>query len=1304
MRQFVPLMVVVAGSCGGGGARQSNHAPPAIAAVKPEVASFRAVADTPVVADDPAVLLSEALAGTASASSDELGSRLQVRTLKIPSPPRGSTAKFNLAGHRRGWVTALPTAELLPTAAFEHGRIFLSGGFASRRFFAFDAYSGEAQWALTAEDGGPSAAVVRDDVVAFNAESCKIFVAEAATGKLKWAKWLGDPLMSVPVISGDVVMTAYPAGGSHVFTALALKDGEARWTVPVPNDVIRVPQVVGGAVYFATMDGTAFKIDVKSGKVAWQRDVKATSAPWVADGRVYLTRKLGSGDKAVEQLVALAAASGKIVVEGDRFPAPYLAGTSRDRELIHSQAGAWGTVRDAEHLGLRNVAAGWAFQGSSPVVVDGRVYLAVGGEIRASDAASGKVLWKRTYKQAAGAQAVTPPAVVGAQLVFGTVDGHVYFADVDTGLISAAYDVGEAVISQPIVAQGWVYVTTGQGKLVGLELADPMWDGWHMWGGNPEHTGLVGGAGSVDPALLASLARPGQGTMRNADGKAAEELPLLESRVAVDISGFAARVSVTQRFKNPGDKAIEATYMFPLPDDAAVDAMEMRIGTRVVRAEIKQKAEAKKTYDAARASGKKAALLEQQRPDLFAQRVANLGAGETIDVEIEYVQRLPYRDGAWELRYPLVAAPRAGEPVSTVRADAVELAVNVEAGLPIVAIESPSHPVDVDLRGASASVKLAGGQALANRDFVLRVATAGEAPTATLLADGGYFSLLVQPPAAPVAAQIGDREIVLAVDRSSSMRGRAMAQARAVAEATLAGLRTGDRFNVVWMDGGAAVSLAPEPLAPTPANLEKARAALAGLEAAGADGMLPAIEQALSAPAAGPGWSGAPRTRIVALISDGYFADEAVALKAIAPRVGGNRIHAVGIGAAVNRLLLERAAELGRGRLTVAPLSEEPAAIARRFAAGIDRPVFTDLQIDWGGLEVADVYPRRLPDLFAGEPLVVHGRYTKAGTGTIAVRGSVAGKRHQRDVEVALPEGAGGETAHRSQRSLWARAAVHDRMNRLILRDDDALIGEVTRLGLQHRLVTQWTSFVAVDHGDTPPATGAARPAPGGAATPADPAKPADADEPAAEAAASKPTVTPAMALPGDPEIRIPAPRDARAVTVVLPFGETTAAFYQAELGLWVARFLIPSDATDGAYPIEILITGADGAQQRKRAWYEVDSSAPLVELEVVGAARPGATVTLRARQRLTAADLARLGAAGAGEITDGQVQILSDARRVSARIGDEVVTFDVAGPGLWEATYTVPADARGRLAVSVVVVDLAANVRTQALGIEVVR
>lgn len=1265
------LAVGAAATCGH---NPELTAPVTVADSRTELASFTEIErKAPMV--DPAKMIDAALAGTVARPGGDLGSRMEVRELDIPHPPSAGTATFNFAGTRRGWVAKVPGNDVLPTPAFAGGKIYISGGFASRQVLAYDAYDGEMAWALTAEDGGPSSAIVDDGKVVFNAESCKIFVADAETGKLLWKKWLGDPLMSVPVSAGGVVMTAFPAAGGHVFVGLELETGKELWRLPVADDVIRTPQVHGDSVYFATMDGTAYRVRRKDGKKIWSQAIGATSAMWVDGDRVLLSRKVaGPKNKTTifEQPIALAIDTGKLVKQGPKRLAPYFAGKSRDRALVHAQAGAWGKTRHPAHLGLTNVAAGWSFQGSSPVVAAGRSYLSIAGDIVATDLASGKRLWQRTYKQAGDAQAVTPPAVVGSQLVFGTIDGHLYFADIDTGMAIRAYDVGEAIVSQPIVAQGWVYLTTGKGRVIGLELADPMFDGWHMWGGNPTHTGLVAGAGTVDPHLLASLDRPGRGVLEIADSRDRAALPMIDSKVAVEISGTVARVELTQRFTNPktpdAKDPIEAIYRFPLPGDAAVDHMEMRIGKRVVRAVIKEKKKAKKTYDDAKKAGKRAALLEQQRPDLFSQRVANIAPGETVEVMLSYVHEVAVDDGRYTFRFPMVARPRGGDE-KPAPAGAVALSIAIDAGVPIAELASPTHEIASELRGQRATVSLSDSRA--ERDFELRYVLGGAAPTAAVHAhrdsSGGYLGLMIQPPAAPDASQIAAREVIVAIDTSASMAGRPIEQARAVATKLIGGLRPGDRFNL-FADG---VKLADAPLAGTAENINRALARVRAIRATGRTAMLPTLEAALRSPGAGGG-----RARIIAAVTDGFIGNEADVLRSILGKLGDARFYPVGVGSAQNQLVLERAAELGRGHFTSAPLSAKPDDVAAELLARIDRPVFTDVEIDWGGLEVTDVYPRQIPDLFAGRPLVLRGRFARGGAAEIKIRGNVGDRRFERALAVKLP--AGPVAANSAQRSLWARAAIRDRMNGLYLRDDPALIKQVTELGLAHRLVTQWTSFVAVDDGARP-----------GNGQPPPPPQP-------------KVTVTPATALPGDPEIRVPAPRDARAVTIVLPFGETLSASYDHELSVWTARFLIPSDAGDGSYPIEVITTLADGKQSIDRVWYEVDSSAPLVKIEVIGDPRPGNRVTLRATQTLTAADRRR---AHGQELTDAKIQLLSDARRVSARgPGGEVVHFSVAGPGVWEASYTIPAVARGSVELSVVVVDLAANIRTQPLAIEVAR
>ncbi len=748
--------------------------------------------------------------------------------------------------------------------------------------------------------------------------------------------------------------------------------------------------------------------------------------------------------------------------------------------------------------------------------------------------------------------------------------------------------------------------------------------------------------------------------------------------------------------------------------------MEMRIGERIVRARIQGRQQARATYEHARAEGHHAALLEQQRPSLFAQRVANIGPGERIEVRISYVQVLPFENGEYELAFPVVA-PRRFDPrdplrtrthrdplapargaapaVSAVSARAgeqppVELSIDVDAGLPVERIASPTHRVSTERRSAErVKVTIDDPRTAAQRDFVLRYAISGETPRATVLAhrdrDEGWLTLLVQPPAAPPDAAVAPRDVVIVVDSSSSMRGRPLEQARAITGELLGSLRATDRFQVLsFADEVTATSSALEPA--THEAVTRGRAFASGIRAVGATYMVPAIERALAV--TGP--ADPARVRMTVLLTDGYIGNEADVLRSIATRLGDSRLYAIGVGSSTNRFLLERAAEIGRGRARFVTLSEDPVAAGRQFAALVDKPVLTDVSIDWGGLAVEDVYPRQIPDLFASKPLVVEARFVRGGRAQVRVQGTVAGQRVERVVDVVLPDAPSPDRAHEAQRVLWARAAVRDRLARMTLREDPTLVQEVTTLGLRHAIVTPYTSFVAVD---VTPATGAA-------------------PEPGEATAASTATLSPARSLPGDPEIRVPAPADARAVTFVLPFGETVSARWEPGLGMWTGRFLVPRDAGEGQYPVYVLITHADGHDERLVLWYTVDESAPLVDLQVLGEARAGAEIVLRARQTLTRADLAVAGfRPNDPRLTPERAEILSDARRVevatpACAIGmargtrgcGEILSLAASGSGAWEARWRIPDDVTEPLELSVVVVDMAANVRTQRARIEV--
>ena len=1282
LRLFALALAV---SCGG---TSTTTTPPTAAP-----SSFREVEAEASDAPTDEGLLELALAGTEDDDGPDLGARFEVRPLRIPKPPRGGTARFGLPGGERAWVTALPSEQVLASPAYGDGKVFLGGGFSSHQFFALDAFGGELKWTIAAPDGGPTAAIYERDKVIFNTESCTIFVADGDTGELLWKRWLGDPLMSQPALAGDLVLSAYPKDGAHRFGAFALADGEPVWDTEISADIIQAPQVVGDSAYFATMDGVVRRVRHRDGRVLWTREIGASSALWVDDGKVLLTRAVGTGDARMEEPVVLDARTGRVEDRGDRVPAPYLAGNSRDRALGAGQAGAWGNVPHGEHLGLRNVAAGWAFQGSTPAVADGRAYYAVGNELRARDIATGEIVWRRRDPAAGDAQTLSPPAVVGAQLVYGTVDGHLYFTDIDTGMTVRAYDLGEPVVFQPIVAQGWVYVATGAGRLIGLELGDAAMDGWHMWGGNAQHAGPVVVDGRPSEALLASLDRPDRGTLQvagpmdtttqeseeaTAEAHAYDGTPLPETSMTVDakVTGFVARVALTQTFDNPHEEAIEAQYLFPLPPNAAVDAMEMHIGSRVVRARIRRRAQARREYEAARETGRRAALLEQERPDLFVQRVANIGPHQRIEVRIEYVQTLPFDavdGGHYELTFPMGAPPRSNPGATEVQrldpsvqrvAGSVELRVALEPGLPLGEVVSPSHDITLERRDQGALVRL-GEDADADHDFVLRYAVGGETPDATVFAERepaspvatsgaeGHFSLLLQPPSAAATTDAVPRAVTFVLDRSSSMRGPAMDQARAVMREVIAGLGDADALQILtFSDRIEALAEGPTPF--TAELRTRADAMLEELHTVGSTRMVPALERALDEADSGD------RLPIVVLLTDGYIGNEASVLRSMVGHLGHARVFALGVGSSPNRFLIERAAEVGRGQAVFATPTEDAAKVGERFASLIARPVFTDVTVDWGDLDVRDVYPRRIPDLFAGRPVVLHGRFAQGGTARVRVRGTMNGRRYERSFDVALPERGTEATSARMQSSLWARAAVEDRMQKLTLRDDPELVEEITELGLRHAIVTQWTSFVAVE------------------------------EERVEEEATTGPTISPARSLPGDPEIRVPAPADALAVTLVLPFGETIAADWEPELGVWSGRFLVPADAEEGSFPVDILVVHADGEAEQLRVWYTVDASAPVFETEIVQT--PDGRV-LRATQLVTDADLRQVGRRRS-DLSEARAQLLHDARRVELRVEGEVLALELAGPGTWEVALPNAADGPGTL----VVVDLAANVRTQSV------
>lgn len=591
---------------------------------------------------------------------------------------------------------------------------------------------------------------------------------------------------------------------------------------------------------------------------------------------------------------------------------------------------------------------------------------------------------------------------------------------------------------------------------------------------------MLSGAGHAsrprppDPADAVS-----EGRLVTQRGGARIDVPLQHTDVKITVDGFLAEATVTQRFKNPYPSKIEAVYLFPLPTGAAVSALQITSGDRVIEGTIQERRQATRTYEAARSQGQLAALLTQERPNLFTQSVANLEPDAAVDVTLHYVQRLSYDRGGYEVVFPMVAGPRYLPAAATGKTDPaavqpavlpagvrsshdIGLAVELDAGVPLGDIASSSHRIAIErVPGAPnrARVQIAPDDTIPNKDFVLRYQVAGAAPAFGALAyrgdpgKDGSFVLVAQPPAAAAPAQITPREIVFVLDTSSSMRGAPLAKAKDVVRAVLARLRPDDTFQIVRFDDRAS-ALGASPVANRPRNIELTLGWLDALDAGGATEMTAGIAAALAVP------HDPRRLRIVAFLTDGYVGNEDDVVRRIADRAGEARLFAFGVGTAVNRYLLEEVAAAGRGAAQFVRPDEPTAAVVAAFEQRIDAPVLTDVAIDWGGLAVSDVTPRALPDLFVGQPVAVSGHYAHGGQASVTIRGKQAGRDVRFAVPVVLPERADD---HPAVATVWARERIAELSRRLVRKADPEIERQIIELSIASRVLTQLTAFVAVD-------------------------------------------------------------------------------------------------------------------------------------------------------------------------------------------------------------------------------------------------
>jgi Ca-activated chloride channel family protein len=567
-----------------------------------------------------------------------------------------------------------------------------------------------------------------------------------------------------------------------------------------------------------------------------------------------------------------------------------------------------------------------------------------------------------------------------------------------------------------------------------------------------------------------------------------DEVPAVRTDVRMRITGPIARVAVTQEFLNPTTGWLEGIYVFPLPEGAAVDAMRLQVGARVIEGQIREREEARQAYQQAQQTGKKASLLEQERPNAFTISVANVGPGEAVVVDIEYQEVVRYDQGEFRLRFPMVVGPRyisgtdavagvAGTgwgvntsavpdaeritpPVRHPSAGAinpVSLTVELDAGFTLERLASPHHAIVTTPVSASRhSITLADGVVPADRDFELVWAPdPGAQPAAAVFTEwhGGeaYALVMLLPPAAPDAAGGRlPREVIFVIDTSGSMGGASIQQARLALEQALAALTPSDRFNVIQFNS-TTERLFPASVPAGPAEVEHARRWVQGLRANGGTEMLPALRAALE----GATESGVVRQ--VVFVTDGLVGNEDQLFAYLSRSLGRSRLFTVGIGSAPNGHFMTKAAQFGRGTYTYigspSEVGEKMGALFRK----LEHPVLGDIAVSWGD-EGVEAWPARVPDLYVGEPVVLLARLRTTSSAEL----TVTGRRDVEPWEAKLRVEAGSDET--GIHKLWARKKIAGLMDRLRESGDRAEArGAVIAVALQHHLVSAYTSLVAVD-------------------------------------------------------------------------------------------------------------------------------------------------------------------------------------------------------------------------------------------------
>jgi Ca-activated chloride channel family protein len=597
----------------------------------------------------------------------------------------------------------------------------------------------------------------------------------------------------------------------------------------------------------------------------------------------------------------------------------------------------------------------------------------------------------------------------------------------------------------------------------------------------------------------ATLVRPGDARsgsllLKTDDGTA--EATRLGLDVDLTVSGPTIRARVTQVFRNPTQNWVEATYVYPLPEGGAVDTLKIVAGDRIIVGDIRERQQARVIYEKARLSGQKAALTEQERPNIFTNSVANIGPGETVLIQIEYQEPVHQAGNEFSLRVPLVVGPRYNptpivqsvdmradgggwgsassdpvpdrdrvtasvlDPARNAPVNPTSITVHLQAGFPLGEVKSPHHAVRIESPDNSTRIiRLAEGEVPADRDFELTWKPAAEeAPSVGLfrehVGNADYLLAFVTPPSVEQAEKKPlPREVIFVIDNSGSMGGTSIVQAKASLIYALGRLQPGDRFNVIRFDDTMDV-LFRDPVPADAQHIGQATSFVTSLQAAGGTEMVPAMRAALTDHDTD---SAANYLRQVVFLTDGDISNEQQLFETITAMRGRSRVFMIGIGSAPNTYLMTRAAELGRGAFTHIGSVDQVEERMRDLFAKLENPAVTGLTAKFSDA-AADITPAAIPDLYRDEPLVLAAKLDKL-KGSVEIKGRIG----DRPWVVTLPLAQAAEGKGLSK--LWARRKISDaevaRTTRQV--SPEEADKTILALALEHRLVSRLTSLVAVD-------------------------------------------------------------------------------------------------------------------------------------------------------------------------------------------------------------------------------------------------